>query len=1374
MSCEDKNANLDDAVSDINRDLKLDEIALSQIEELLAENPDLHEIIEQQALCDLPSDPVFTMSQLEKLGCDIEGLTELPDVPSNINLDTNVEDLDNGKKCEAALEKANRQLRIEQQEYTELRILLEKLIEYRDSYKVILSYFKARASEMNRLLNKFQPILEEIRRLENEKVNLEDARDLLYTAYYESLGSDISTQAEYLLSEFNRVKNLIIETEANIKTQKDALTSATSSESILNQDSVRSISSAFQAGSTISSTQIYNAVTYALDSVGYSSIKNSMRGYSSTLDLIKDTGLSISQLTNGAFINFQLEFAGLEYIESEEDVYNEETGGRSSRQIDFQIRNNPRLEKNNFFNDGVTVFIKNGNLSTIHTGILYTEYYNKLSDPLETLFTLNEKGLTDQETLVDPNLKSSGLAKKREGANEYFIQDFSKMETFYQNLEINVENKKTKIREEKLNPTFDIVASNLENLAKADVGLLLSIGGVNVDIVNESQSLKSVIDTIEQSQTDVITKSTNLNEEIQRIQTRLAEIKPTPDRVKELLISIDSKCFSEKTQPGSQADLEAKVDKAKGDDPFGVKSLEETDPTLPTILDFKYWLEFSKILNKVALLPIPQSPVALRYWPVGLFFPTPAKLIKIPLPIIWIPLVVIPNPTGVIVIFLTINGVFISPIMFRIDSTGSKYHQLTVRGPGAKFGYSQGDLVKSTIRIPLSILSAKDAIITSRQNGLNKLSKPEREIYQAEKDSLNEKLSRTKEGSLRYKKLEKKLSDLEESISPKTETQKLQENVDKEESAVDAIETAKDAVKDRMNQLGEPEFSNSLAIQQNIEANRESLRKRIDEVYKSKMEAREKRKKLRELRKELKAEDVSTTDKKKALEKDILAFFDKIKLPTIQIPRDSTKLDPAPNSLEQLKEDSKQQLSNFKNDPTSEKNKNIKDSMKRELDSVLDIVDISDIPTNSNGKIQIEGNEKIIKDKLKEITGSLTDKLQGKSNLNIEKLENENADLEKRIQNETNVKKKRSLKEKLSINNSKISNHKDTEQFKVDNSMTPEKLKEVSDIKFSFNPFKSLSELLPVNVDFTPPDSAILPVKTSKTILDSYIDSLSASSLKDLFGGIGEISPNSIKDLYFNIINENVPDDLNIPNKIEQKDILASSSGVLKSLSLPSKPSALLKPFTLSKKINIDLNILIGPLRKLIVKEMDDLMMCMPVDLENNFSSLNSTDVKSELESKILSNLDKLTSNLQVFYSILSVLKATKGINLTEQQLSSFVKLPFGPIDFAKFTAEAILKINSPNSASLGTFDLASLEKSKKLIEPVVAPIMDNPFSYVIPAAAASIGLSDVQRLLHPVMNADDIPPWERLSSRNFLFVLFLDEFISSAADKVGFFRTFI
>ena len=1374
MSCEDKNANLDDAVSDINKDLKLDEIALSQIEELLAANPDLHEIVEQQALCDLPSDPVFTMSQLEKLGCDIEGLTELPDMPNNINLDTNVEDQDNGDKCEAALEKANAILRKEQQEYTELRILLDKLIEYRDNHSVFLAYFKARATEMNRLLNKFQPILEEIRRLENKKVELNSRLTQINLEAYIAYSNGNISEYRSLLQEYYATQLSITGIDSEIKDQKTILSNSTNSETILNIDSVKNISSQYQNGYTVNAVSLYNAVYYSLDSAGYSTIKSSLKGYSSSLDISRNTSLNISNLLNKTTLTFDLKFVGLEYILSEDDIYDEQTGNRSSKQINFPIKNNPRLEKKNFFESRAPIKISNQNLNTVSSGVLYTEYYNKLSDPLANLFTLNEKGLTNQETLVDPNLKSTGLEKKKEGTSEYFIQDFNKMENFYKNLEINIEDKKNKIREQRLKPSFNTVTTNLKKLARADVGLLLSIGGVNVSIVDQNQTLKTVIESIEQSQTDFIKKSTDLDQEIQRIEKRIAEIKPTPDRVKELLISIDSKCFSEKTQPGSQADLEAKVDKAKGDDPFGVKSLEKTDPTLPTILDFKYWLEFSKILNKVSLLPLPKTPISLRYWPIGLFFVTPVKIIKIPLPIIWIPLVVIPNPTGVIVIFLTINGAFISPIMFRIDSTGSKYHQLTARGPSARFGYSQDKSVKSTINIPLNILAAKDAIITAGQNGLNKLSNSEKEIYQAEKQAMVEKLGRLKKDSTRYKKLEKKLTDLEESISLKTQNQKLQQDIDKEESAADAIDKAKAAVKDRMDQLGEPEFANSLAIQQDIEARRQSLRKRIDEVYKSKMDPKEKRKKLKALRTELSNEGVSMSDKKLALKKDIMDFFDKIKLPTIQIPRDSTKIDPVPNPLEQLKEDAKEQLSNFKNDPTAAKNKNIKDSMKRELNSVLDIVDVSDIPTNSNGKIQIEGNEKRIKDKLKEITKSLTDKLNGKSTVNVDKLNLENKDLENKIKNETDAKKKRVLKEKLSINNSKISNHNETEQLKTDNAMSPEKLKEVSDIKFSFNPFKSLSELLPVNVDFTSVNFASAPVNAAKLAINSYIDSLNSNSIRELFGGKNEISPNTIKDLYFNIINEKVPDNLNIPTKIEQKDILASSSGVLKSLSLPTKPSALLKPFTLSKKISIDLNLLIGPLRNLILKDMDDLIMCMPVDLNTNFSNLNATDVKSELESKILNKLDSLTDKLQAFYSILNLLKAAKGISLTKQQLSSFIKLPFGPIDFAKFAAEAAIKINSPNSASLGTFDLASLDKSKKLIQSTVAPIMNNPFSYIIPASAASIGLSDIQRKLHPVMNADDIPPWERLSSKNFLFVLFLDEFISSAADKVGFFRTFI
>ena len=64
--------------------------------------------------------------------------------------------------------------------------------------------------------------------------------------------------------------------------------------------------------------------------------------------------------------------------------------------------------------------------------------------------------------------------------------------------------------------------------------------------------------------------------------------------------------------------------------------------------------------------------------------------------------------------------------------------------------------------------------------------------------------------------------------------------------------------------------------------------------------------------------------------------------------------------------------------------------------------------------------------------------------------------------------------------------------------------------------------------------------------------------------------------------------------------------------------------------------------------------------------------------------------------------------------------------------------------------------------------------SFIIPAAASMVNQGDTMRLLHPILNADDLPPWERLSEKNFLFILFLDEFITEAAEKVGFFRRFL
>jgi hypothetical protein len=43
-------------------------------------------------------------------------------------------------------------------------------------------------------------------------------------------------------------------------------------------------------------------------------------------------------------------------------------------------------------------------------------------------------------------------------------------------------------------------------------------------------------------------------------------------------------------------------------------------------------------------------------------------------------------------------------------------------------------------------------------------------------------------------------------------------------------------------------------------------------------------------------------------------------------------------------------------------------------------------------------------------------------------------------------------------------------------------------------------------------------------------------------------------------------------------------------------------------------------------------------------------------------------------------------------------------------------------------------------------------------SAASAYSTVTIARLLHPIMNQDDLPPWERLTHKNPLFAIFLDE----------------
>ena len=117
---------------------------------------------------------------------------------------------------------------------------------------------------------------------------------------------------------------------------------------------------------------------------------------------------------------------------------------------------------------------------------------------------------------------------------------------------------------------------------------------------------------------------------------------------------------------------------------------------------------------------------------------------------------------------------------------------------------------------------------------------------------------------------------------------------------------------------------------------------------------------------------------------------------------------------------------------------------------------------------------------------------------------------------------------------------------------------------------------------------------------------------------------------------------------------------------------------------------------------------------------------------------------------------------------------PFGKVSEALFITKGLIKMNLPNSLGYSTVDLEVLKPALALIKPMITPIVSSPVAYILVAAAGVTNNLDMIRKLHPVLNEDDIPPWERLTLKNILFLVFLDEYVSTAADQVGFFRSYI
>lgn len=320
-------------------------------------------------------------------------------------------------------------------------------------------------------------------------------------------------------------------------------------------------------------------------------------------------------------------------------------------------------------------------------GIMYDTYYNLLSDPINNFFTLQERGLTldpngiDKSLIKSANESADAVTKRvkptyepappttksttdknklinsmttvKIGDTEYYIADKKTYDAFYSADLMNKVNTRLVQRRSLMLTSTDATSlySEMSELAKMEAQFRWRLDRYS-DAVSQSKQFLDWYDSIVVEMTRLNNLKKSINDKMQ------------PDAIIARM-KAETTCIQDQP-PAKEPEKTINL----------VDSMTYTDIRNPNITKHCYWVEFCKIATVFGLTPMidlyTTDQPSLRYWPTGLVIPTPAGLVKIPLPIIWMPLVVVSGSFGIFVLLLGICGVVPSPFVLMIDNSGSK------------------------------------------------------------------------------------------------------------------------------------------------------------------------------------------------------------------------------------------------------------------------------------------------------------------------------------------------------------------------------------------------------------------------------------------------------------------------------------------------------------------------------------------------------------------------------------------------------------------------------------------------------------------------------------------------------------------------------
>ena len=336
--------------------------------------------------------------------------------------------------------------------------------------------------------------------------------------------------------------------------------------------------------------------------------------------------------------------------------------------------------------------------SKIHArGKLFSEYYDLMENPEDNFFTVEERGLVRDSRMAytvkgDERIEvktSNHIEVKSNGKVYYVGNNTNKLQNgktryqmyseFYTELFPNEFDNRKLNKMEKLRKT--LVYTNMISIAK-------SIG-------KTEGSFKTKYSELHKNSKKFIERYESVKKLYDRLKSEADKIKKllTKDAITERVNNKTGAagCDGLFTIPRTDTPV---IDNDSLDGIAAYLSPTGGDPKLPDYTKLCYWLKFCElatIYNATSPYPDVMKPTSMRYWPVGIVIPTPAKLIKIPFPTVFLPLLVLSTKVGTFVLFLAQTGIFPALDILMISNDGSKNFILGLSVSSIKSGTVQSE-----------------------------------------------------------------------------------------------------------------------------------------------------------------------------------------------------------------------------------------------------------------------------------------------------------------------------------------------------------------------------------------------------------------------------------------------------------------------------------------------------------------------------------------------------------------------------------------------------------------------------------------------------------------------------------------------------------